>query len=97
MALCEITGTIQALDESPVAEAQVRATVQSTEGCQSGQVVSGAGITSDPVVAFTDATGHFSILLKQGATALLEIPAINLGRMITVPLVLGPVEFDTLI
>jgi hypothetical protein len=97
MALCEIRGTIQGLDESPIAEAQVRATVQLTEADQSGQVVGGAGITSDPIVAFTDVTGRFSIFLKQGAVAHLEIPVINLARFITVPSVGGPVEFDELI
>jgi hypothetical protein len=97
MALCTITGVIQNLDESPAAEAQVRATIQSTEADQSGQVVGDAGVVSEPVVAFTDVNGQFSIALKQGAAVLFEIPTINLRRFVTIPNVAGPVGFETLI
>jgi hypothetical protein len=40
---------------------------------------------------------EFSILLKQGATVPLEIPAVNLRRLLSVPRVAGPVDFDELI
>jgi hypothetical protein len=97
MALCEITGRIQNLDESPVADAQVRATIQSTDVDQSGQLVAGVGVASEPLVVFSDVTGRFSIPLKQGASVFLEIPAINLARYITVPSVAGPIDVETLI
>ncbi len=97
MALCTITGVIQNLDERPVAEAQVRATIQSTEADQSGQVVGGTGVVSEPLVAFSDVDGQFAMSLKQGATVLFEIPMINLRRLITIPNTVGPIGFDSLI
>jgi hypothetical protein len=97
VATCEIRGIIQGLDETPTAEAAVRATVQSTVEDQSGQIVASGGVTSEPVVVFTDVNGQFSIQLSQSAVVELEIPAINLRKIIGVPLVAGPVDFRTLI
>ena len=97
MAVCLIRGVIHGLDDTPVPEAQVRACVRLTEQDQSGQLAGQSGIASDPVVVFTDATGQFSIGLVQGAVVLLEIPAINLRRFITVPADAGPVDFTTLV
>src|SRR5579859_2658488 len=97
MATCLVQGTILNLDGTPAGEAQVRASVRSTETDQSGQIVGEAGLTSEPVVAFTDETGRFSLSLFQGASVLFEIPVINLRRQVTVPSVEGPVEFTSLL
>jgi hypothetical protein len=97
VAVCLVVGVIQKLDGTPVVEAQVRASVRSTEKDQSGQIVGSSGVSSEPVVEFTDDTGTFSLLLLQGAVVQLEIPAIHLERCIEVPLVPGPVDFSTLV
>jgi len=97
MATCEIRGTIQGLDGAPVAESQVRAVVQLTDQDQSGQFVSGIGATSEPIVVFTDDLGEFSLPVLQGAVIEIEIPAINLRKLVTVPLDPGPIDLASLI
>src|SRR5579859_6206003 len=97
MATCVVQGTIVNLDGTPSVEAQVRASARSTEEDGSGQIVGGEGVTSEPVVAFTDEKGSFSMALLQGTVVLLEIPSIHLRRAVTVPSVEGPVDFTSLL
>ncbi len=95
--VCTITGTICLLDGTAVpAGTQISATVKSTQPDQGGQVAGGAGVASAPIEAFTDDTGAFGIQIIQGAIVLLEIPAINLRKEITVPLMVTA-DFLTLI
>lgn len=91
-----VTGIICKADGSPVSGSQIKVTIESTEQDQGGQVASDAGITSDQVEAFTDDLGAFSIDLVAGATVVLEIPAINLRKTITVP-ASGSADFTTLV
>ena len=84
-AICTVTGTVCNLDGTPNSDVQVRATIESTLVDQGGQLVSGAGITSGQVIAFTGDDGVFSIDLVQGARVLLQIPSINLRKIILVP------------
>jgi len=96
-AVCSVTGTICKLDGSLLsAGSPISATVKSTQGDQGGQLAGGAGVASAAIEAFTDDAGTFSIQLIQGAIALLEIPAINLRKEITVP-ALVTADFSTLI
>jgi hypothetical protein len=92
----EITGIICGGDGSVIGGATIRASVQSTEQDQGGQVAGSAGVTSEAIEAFTTDSGTFSICLLAGATMLLEIPAINLRKNILVP-ASGPVDFTTLV
>jgi len=85
-AFCEITGLICSVDGAPKVGAQVRATISSTEEDQGGQVVAGAGVTSDVISAITQDDGTFTLQVMQGANIFLEIPDINLKKSIVVPL-----------
>ncbi len=96
MTICTVTGFICKADGTPLANQQVIATIKSTQQDQGGQVVSTAGVTSDPIEAFTEDDGNFGIALIQGATVLLEIPTINLRKEILVPVAVT-VDFTTLI
>lgn len=82
---CTITGTICKADGSPYCEAQVLATVESTEDDQGGQLASGVGVVSNIIEAYTDDNGIFSITLIKGLKVTLEIPDINLRKSICVP------------
>ena len=85
--VCTITGSLCALDGTPVpAGTQISAGVRSTQADQGGQVMGGVGVSSAFIEALTDDAGEFSIQLIQGAVVLLEIPAINLRKEILVPL-----------
>jgi len=96
-AVCSVTGTLCRLDGSPIgAGAQISATIKSTQIDQGGQLAGAVGVWSTPLEAFTDDSGVFSIQLIQGATALLEIPSINLRKEIEVP-ALVTADFATLI
>ena len=84
--VCTISCSLCALDGTPVPSGtQVSATVKSTQADQGGQLAGGVGISSAPIEAFTDDAGLFSVQLVQGATVLIEIPAINLRKEILVP------------
>ena len=96
VAICEITGTICAVDGSPKVGGQVRASIKSTSDDQGGQLASGAGVTSEIVSAITQDDGTFSICMMQGATIFLEIPDINLKKEVLVPLE-ATADFATLI
>lgn len=95
-ALCQITGTICAVDGTPKVGAQVRGSIKSTEDDQGGQIAGGAGITSDTISAITQDDGTFTLDAIQGATLFLEIPDINLKKEVTVPND-ATVDFATLI
>lgn len=97
MATCMLVGFIENADGTPAADATVRASIRSAENDQSGQFAADGAVTSDPVVAFTDSDGRFALTLPQGATMLLEIPAVNLRRLMDVPVAPGPVDYRTLI
>ena len=85
--VCTVSGSLCALDGTPVpAGTQISATVMSTQADQGGQLAGGVGVSSTFIEALTDDAGLFSIQLIQGATVLLEIPAINLRKDILVPL-----------
>ncbi len=96
MAICTVTGTISKVDGSPAANQQVVVVVKSTQIDQGGQLAGGIGVISDPLEAFTDDGGVFSIDLLQGATVTLEVPGINLRKEIIVP-ASTTVDFSTLI
>jgi hypothetical protein len=95
-AFCDITGTICGLDGAPKVGAQVRGSIQKTEEDQGGQVADGAGITSEMISAITQDDGTFSLQVIQGTTIYLEIPDINLKKIVDVPLATS-VDFATLI
>jgi len=82
---CTVMGTVCNLDGTPNSDVQVRATIESTEVDQGGQLTSSVGVTSAPIVAFTDDSGFFAIDLLQGARVRLQIPSINLRKIILVP------------
>lgn len=94
--ICQVTGTILNIDNSPNIGAQVRATIKSTQQDQGGQVAGGAGVSSDSVTAITGDDGTFTIDLIQGATVELEIPDINLRKEVLIPAETS-VDFVTLI
>lgn len=96
MAICTVTGTITKLDESPLANELVKATIKSTQQDQSGQVAGAKGVSSVAIEAYTQDDGSFGIDLLQGAVVLLEIPAINLRKEIIVP-ASTTIDFTTLI
>ena len=83
--VCQVSGTICGIDGTPKAGAQVRATVQSTQADQGGQVAGGAGITSETVSAITADDGTFTIQLLQGSIVDLQVPDINMDKQVTIP------------
>lgn len=85
LSFCTVSGTVCNLDGTPNSDVQVRARVQSTEVDQGGQLLSGSGVTSEPIIAFTGDDGFFSIDLLQGARVEFHIPSINLRKVILVP------------
>ena len=85
MAVCTVQGTIKKLDDTPSVGQQVIATIVSTEDDQGGQVAGDVGVTDEPIEAFTDENGEFTIDLIQGARVVLSIPAINLRKEVVVP------------
>jgi len=95
-AFCDITGTICGLDGAPKVGAQVRGSIQSTEDDHGGQIADGAGITSEMISAITQDDGTFSLQVIQGTKICLEIPDINLKKIITVPAE-ATVDFATLV
>ena len=94
--LCEITGTICGVDGSPKVGGQVRASIKSTSDDQGGQLAAGAGVTSEIISAITQNDGTFTLCVVQGATIFLEIPDINLKKLVLVP-ALATADFATLI
>jgi hypothetical protein len=95
-AICEITGTICGIDGTPKVGGQVRASIESTNDDQGGQLADGAGVTSELISAITQDDGTFTICVIQGATIFLEIPDINLKKHLVVP-ALASVDFASLI
>lgn len=94
--ICQITGTLCRVDGAPREGAQIRAEIKSAAGDSSGQLASGAGITSEVISAITQENGTFTLDVIQGATIILSIPDINLKKEIVVPLE-TTVDFSTLI
>ena len=94
--ICTVTGTICKADGSVLPSAQVTGTIKSTQQDQGGQVADGVGVGSEEIEAFTGDDGAFAIDLIQGATIVLEIPAINLRKEILIPAE-TTVDFTTLI
>lgn len=87
MPTCLISGILKRVDETPMPDQVVQATIQSRSDDQGGQLVGVAGIVSDPVEAYSDLDGTFEINLLQGAIVLLEIPSICLSKLVLVPTV----------
>ena len=96
MAICTLTGTIVKADSSPMSGQQILAVIKSTQVDQGGQVVDSVGVSSTPIEAFTKDDGSFSIDLLQGATVVLEIPAINLRKEVLIP-ALTTADFTALV
>lgn len=82
---CTVMGTVCNLDGTPNSDVQVRARIESTIADQGGQLITGVGVTNEPIIAFTDDNGFFAIDLLQGARVELHIPSINLRKIILVP------------
>lgn len=94
--ICTVTGTLIKADGKPMIDTHIYAIIQSTDVDQGGQIAGGKGITSDPIEAFTDIWGAFSIDLLQGTKVLFSIPSINLRKEVLVP-ALNTVDFVSLI
>lgn len=93
---CDVTGTLCGVDGSPLAGAQVRAEVKSEQLDQGGQLANGVGVGSTKVSAIAGDDGTFCITVLQGATVELEIPGINLRKLVKVPAE-ATVDFATLV
>ena len=65
-ATCDVTGTICNVDGTPLAGAQVRAEIASTEEDQGGQLAGSVGVSSEKVSAIAGDDGVFTICLLQG-------------------------------
>lgn len=82
---CDVTGLLCNVDGTPLAGAQVRASVESELDGLGGQLAGAVGVGSEIISSIAADDGTFCITLIQGAKVRLEIPDINLRKLVLVP------------
>ena len=89
---CTVSGTLTDAAGAAKARALVRARVLDDDV---GSVLSGVAVSIEAVTVVTDAAGEWSIVLPQGASVRIELPAAGVDHVGTVPET-STVAFDVL-